>query len=403
MNIKEKFPFLKKVSVDFIYTVSAVLILNVVQQILIQPYVNRVMGAEYLGNMLYYLGLSYVFPQYFGVVLGNQKILHKHNEQVTSGDFLAMLGAYGVVAFCIGGIDAYLRTNDVFFAVEIAVFMFVCTLRHYGQVEYRFNINFKGYLIYFLILSACYLLGLIPFQFTHQWVHIFIFGEIASVLFVVAHGSVFRFTKLSPMFNKLWGSTTLLVIAYLLSATSYLDRVVIKATIGDLEVSQYYAVSLFSKIINMLVEPLATLLLSYLADRKSPGFDLKSFKKISGYGLGASVLLTIVCCIGTPITVFILYPNLMNAVPALNLPVNIGSVLSFAGRLMMVFLLAEASLHYQFLIRCVCGIVYIVCTVGLSMKFGLTGYVYAAIIANGFCFLFAIACGTYFFKKKDQS
>ena len=119
----------------------------------------------------------------------------------------------------------------------------------------------------------------------------------------------------------------------------------IKTTLGDLAVSQYYAVSLFSKIINMLVQPLATLILSYLADRKTSGFNLRLFQKTTVCCLGMCVVLTAGCCIGTPIAVRILYPNLMDVVPALNLPVNIGSVLGFAGQLMLVFLLAEASLN----------------------------------------------------------
>lgn len=401
-GIKFRASFLKKFSSDFLYTVSAVVVLNIVQQMVIQPYVNRVMGAEYLGNMLYYLGITYVFPQMFGVVLGHQRILYKHNEHVTNGDFLTILGGYSIIAFFIGGIDAYMRTKDIPFAFGIAIFMFICTLRYYGQVEFRLNLFFKGYLIYFLILSAGYLLGLIPFQFVHQWIYIFIFGEIAAVVFVLVRGSVFRPTKPSPMLKRLWLPTTLLVLSYLLSSTSYLDRVVIKTTLGDLAVSQYYAVSLFSKIINMLVQPLATLILSYLADRKTSGFNLRLFQKTTVCCLGMCVVLTAGCCIGTPIAVRILYPNLMDVVPALNLPVNIGSVLGFAGQLMLVFLLAEASLNYQLLIRGVCFVVYLGCTFGLTIQYGLMGYVYAAIVSNGFCFAFAVACGIHFFKKKER-
>ncbi len=402
MNIIQRFPLLKKFSIDFIYTVSAVIVLNIVQQILIQPYVNRVMGAEYLGNMLYYLGLSYVFPQMLGIVLGHQRILYKHNEQVNNGDFLIILGAYSIVSFFIGGIDSYLRTNDFFYALEVAVFMFICTLRYYGQVEFRLSLHFRGYLIYFLILSAGYLLGLFPFHFTHRWVHIFILGEILSVVYVVIRGSVFRSKKPSPMLKKLWLPTTLLVISYLLSYTSYLDRVVIEATLGNLAVSQYFAVALFSKIINMMVQPLSTLLLSHLADREISGFSLRSFQKIAAFGLGFCTLLTVACCIGTPIAVYILYPNLMEAVPALNLPVNIGSILGSARDLMLIFLLVEEPLNYQLLIRGVCFVVYFVCTVGLSLRYGLTGYVNAAVISNGFGYLFAVACGMYFFRKKER-
>lgn len=402
-TIKLKLSALKHFSTDFLYTVSAVAVLNIVQQLLIQPYVNQVMGAEYLGDMLYYLGVSYVLPQMFGTVLGHQRLLHKHDEAATSGDFLAILGGYGLVAAGFGGIDAYLKTQNAAFAVGVAAFMLVSTLRYYGQVEYRLSLHFKGYLYYFIILSAGYLVGLVPFNLTHQWLFIFTLGEIAAVAYVALKGSVFRFKKPGPMLRKLWLPTTLLVFSYLLSSTSYLDRVVIMSILGNLAVSQYYAVSLFSKIINMLVQPLSTLLLSYLADRRDSSFGLAAFKKAAAVCAGASIILIVGCCIGTPIAVEILYPNLADVVPTLNVPVNIGTIFGFAGQIMLVFLLTEAPLNYQILIRGTCFAVYLLCSIVLSVHFGLIGYVYATIVSNGFGFLFATACGIRHFKRREAA
>ena len=393
---------LKGISKDFLYTVSAVLVLNIVQQLLIQPYVNQVMGAEYLGNMLYYLGVSYVFPQMFGTVLGHQRILYKHDSRVVEGDFLAILATYCAMAFCIGGIDAYLRTSNPAFSIAVAAFMVISTLRYYGQVEFRLTLFFKGYLIYFLILSAGYCFGLIPFHLTHQWIMLFIFGELAAVLYVVRNGSVFSYSKPSEMFKKLWLPSTLLVISYLLSSTSYLDRVVIKTILGDLAVSQYYAVSLFSKIINMLVQPVATLMLSYLADRKTSTITVSNYFRIVVAGMLATAVLTAICCIGTPLAVGILYPNLLDVVPDLNLAVNVGTVLGFAGQLLLVFLLAEAPLRFQLIIRGICFAVYLASSVLLSIHFGLPGYVYSTILSNGFCLAMTIMSGLLFFNSKTR-
>jgi len=402
LHISNRFTFLKKISVDFVYTVSAVIILNIVQQIFIQPYINRVNGPEYLGDMLYYLGLTYVFPQMFGTVLGHQKILHKHNENVSNGDFLCMLGVYGVLVFFIGAACAYSKTEDMLFALAIGMFMVICLLRYYAQVEFRVTLWFKGYLIYFIILSAGYLLGLLLFQIWEHWLVIFATGEIAAVLFVVFRGSVFRPTKLGPQLKKLWVPTTLLIISYLCSSTAYLDRVLIQPILGSVAVSEYYAISLVGKIMNMLLQPLATLMLSYLADRKTSTINLSAYKKILLVGTPMCLVLLIACCIGTPIAVAILYPNLSDAVPMLNLPINVGNVIGFASGLMMVFLLAEASIYYQIVIRGMCFAVYIVSTLYLTTCYGLMGYSVAAIISNSFCLVCAMIFGVVFYKKKER-
>ena len=401
-SINKKFSFLKKVSVDFIYTVSAVIILNIVQQILVQPYINRVKGAEYLGDMLYYLGLTYLFSQKFGAVLGHQRILYKHNTAATDGDFLALLGVYAVLLFLIGGIDAWFKTHDLLFTLAIALFMVICLIRYYAQVEFRVNLWFKGYLIYFLILSAGYLLGLGLFQVWEHWLVIFVVGEVAAILFVVFRGSVLRMQKPGPMFRKLFWPTTVLIISYLLSATSYLDRVLIQPILGSVAVSEYYAISLVGKIMNMLMQPLITLMVSYLADRKTSNVNLSGFKKIILYGIPLCAVLVVLCSIATPIAVQILYPNLTDAVPELNIPINIGSVIGFAAGLLTAFLMAEATVVYQIIIRGLCFVVYIGSTLYLTTTRGLLGYAYAAIIANSFCLVCAIACGVYFYKKKAR-
>lgn len=400
INIKKS--LLGKFSKDFLYTISAVIILNIVQQIFIQPYINATHGAAYLGDVLYYLGISYVFPQMFGTVLGHQRILYKHNETINNGDFLTLLGAYSLVVFAIGAGDAYLKTNDLLFALEIGIFMVICLLRYYAQVEFRLSLWFKGYLIYFLILSAGYIAGLGLFLLVKNWLVIFATGEIAAVLFVVMKGSVLHLQRPTTELKKLWLPTTILIVSYLLSSTAYLDRVLIQPILGSVAVSEYYAVSMVGKIMNMVLHPLSTLLLSYLADRKTSTINLSAFKKMLLWSIPVGAVLVALCCVATPIVVNILYPNLAESVHLLNLPINIGSVIGFASGLLLMFLLAETTITHQIIIRGLCFVVYISSTLYLTKTQGLLGYSYANIISNVFCVVCAVVCGVLFYKKKAK-
>lgn len=399
MNITRK--ALIKISSDFAYTVSAVVILNIVQQVIIQPYINKMYGPVFLGDILYYLGLTYVFSQMFGTVLGHQRILHKHDD-VSEGDFLVLLLLYGLVVFFIGFLDAFFKTNNILFSLSIGSFMIICLIRYYGQVEYRLNLWFKGYLIYFIIISVGYLVGLAIFSVLHIWLVIFFVGEVAAIVYVWKNGHVLRFEKTTGAISKLWIPTTLLIISYLFSSTTYLDRVIIQPMLGSEAVTRFYAISFVGKVINMLLQPVATLLLSYLADRNTSSIDLRFFIKIVLYGIPICFVMIVCSCLATPLAVHVFYPNMIDSVRELNIPINVGNVVSFAGGLMLTFLLAEASINYQLVIRGICFLVYLITTVELTSTSGLLGYAYAMVISNLFLLVLAIICSIHLYKKKKN-
>lgn len=400
MKIKSS---IKKISIDFLYTVGAVIILNIVQQLIIQPLINRLEGPEFLGDVLYYMGLTYYFSQKFGAVLGHQRLLHKNDADLHNSDYLAMFWMYAAISFLIGGIDAYQRTHSPAFALAMAVFMVLCQMRYYAQVEFRITVNFKGYLIYFIILSAGYVLGLIIFLFWRQWLVVFVIGEFAAVMYVVKKGTVLRFDGISSQLKKLIIPTSLLVFSFLLSGTEFLDRLLIKPIMGSLAVTEYYAISLTSRIVHLLVNPISALMLSYMADRETSTIDLKGFKKIILLCLPLFFVVTLMCCLVTPLVVHILYPNLEASVSSLNIITNVGSIMGFAADLLLVFLLAESTLNSQLMIRGAYFVVYIVLSIWLTRMNGLLGYSNALIFSNTVKLGLAVVCGIVHYSRKAKS
>ena len=56
--------------------------------------------------------------------------------------------------------------------------MFMLTVfRYYGDVEYRLNLNYRRYFIYYFLIGIGYLAGFGIYRLTGQWVWIYLIGE----------------------------------------------------------------------------------------------------------------------------------------------------------------------------------------------------------------------------------
>ena len=79
-------------------------------------------------------------------------------------------------------------------AMAVGVFiMFMLTVfRYYGDVEYRLNLNYRRYFIYYLLIGIGYLAGFGIYYVTGQWVWIYLIGEGAALVFVGITGNVFH-------------------------------------------------------------------------------------------------------------------------------------------------------------------------------------------------------------------
>lgn len=64
--------------------------------------------------------------------------------------------------------------------------------RYYGDVEYRLNLNYQKYFIYYSVLTVGYLVGFGLYFLTGNWFLVFVTGEAAAILYLVLTGTVFK-------------------------------------------------------------------------------------------------------------------------------------------------------------------------------------------------------------------
>ena len=174
----------KSIAVNTLYTMGGLIFMNAVLQIVITPLLNRVMGAEQLGGLLYITGLIAIVCPSVGQALNTSRLVVRRNYAVTNGDYDWILLVFGAIG---SGVALWMSRNSLESIPMVigAFLLFMFTVfRYYGDVEYRLNLNYKRYFIYYLLIGLGYLAGFGVYYVTGQWVWIYLIGEGAALLFV---------------------------------------------------------------------------------------------------------------------------------------------------------------------------------------------------------------------------
>lgn len=148
---------------------GGLIFMNAVLQIVITPLLNRVMGAEQLGGLLYITGLIAIVCPSVGQALNTSRLVVRRNYAVTNGDYDWILLVFGAIG---SGVALWMSRNSLE-SIPMAIgafllFMFT-VFRYYGDVEYRLNLNYKRYFIYYLLIGLGYLAGFGVYYVTGQW------------------------------------------------------------------------------------------------------------------------------------------------------------------------------------------------------------------------------------------
>ena len=76
---------------------GGLIFMNAVLQIVITPLLNRVMGAEQLGGLLYITGLIAIVCPSVGQALNTSRLVVRRNYAVTNGDYDWILLVFGAI------------------------------------------------------------------------------------------------------------------------------------------------------------------------------------------------------------------------------------------------------------------------------------------------------------------
>lgn len=397
--MKELYLKYKKILRDLMYTIGAQLLMNGVLQIIIYPIMNRTIGQYEFGNIITYMGFVYIIGDAIGSGICNNRLALKKSIETSQGDYNHLLKLFLPLSFIAGGILIHLY----FQGIGVLIYSFIVlltTIRYYGQVQFRLQLDFQKNFIYFAILTGGYGIGTIAFLFTKSWYCIFLIGEICAILYLIFTTYLFKGKDKSQNYNKVLHSTSLLIFSYLITDILVnLYRFVINYYCGPEAVSTYYVFSMIGKTLIMFTAPINNIILSYLADDKSQ-FNKSNFTTIVKIVLIVSVLCMIACVIVTPIYITLLYPN-MNAMNwTLNIVVNAAQIFNFGAGLIITLILATLGAKYHLCLQLVYGTLFMITALLFTKYFGIMGFGFAACISNFFRLIEMLIVG---YKKLPYS
>ena len=373
----------KRIVSNTAYTIGGALLMNGVLQVLVYPLLNRIMGSDQLGELLYLMGLVAILCPSVGQALNTSRLVVRRDYDVSNGDYNILLLLFGGVGTVVALVVAKSSMTTPMVILWTIILLMTTIFRYYGDVEYRLNLNYQKYFIYYTVLTVGYVAGFGLYLLTKNWFLVFITGEAAAIIYLAATGTVFRgFFDRSKWFNKASQRGGFLVFSYLITnLTLNIDRLVLENLIGHLAVTQYYVTSLIGKTLVLLVAPINTIIISYLT-RKQERMNRKQFMMFTGIGIGVSFVFFICAQIGTPIFVKLFYGDLYDSVKGMITVVNLSQILGVLSAYLFIVVLTFTEEKWQLLLQ----IFHLVVIVALVLLFtgsgGIMGFAEAVLIAN---------------------
>lgn len=324
-RIKEILVSKKGVMRDFVLNFFASFISVGVVQILLLPWLSRVMNANQYGVMLTTIGVANTITGTIGGSLNNTRLIiaSDYTEKKERTDFLPLIligSAAGVIAILI--YTYYHYDEKWFFYCGIGGFVFFACFRDYGNVYYRLVLNYKKILILSIVIASSNVLGIGALYFigNYNYWHIpFFLGEAAGLYYIIKTTEITKETlRISNRISKVLKiEISLLITTLIVNLLKYLDRLLLLPVLGGAAVSTYTVASYVGKSFGIVMTPLAGVMLSYYS-QSNYEMNRNKYWRINAMMIGLAAPFFLMCTLlAKPITEFF-FPTLSeSAMPIL--------------------------------------------------------------------------------------
>ncbi len=372
---------------DTIWSIAGLVFMNVIAQFLVYPLWNRSLGTEAYGNVVYCLAIMNIIAVTIGISANYARMRASVDGKTSNFPYLMILSIGSFVSLLLllllKAVNILsLSPRDFWLFCLLAI---VTMWRFYSDVEFRLNINYVGYFIYYLIIGLGYLIGIGLFRVTGSWPLALLPGEVAGLIYVMIRGSIFQRDKNDKHIE--WKPTIrlfLILVGSELASQAVFngDRVLLRLMINGSAVTVFYIASLLGKTATLVTTPLNGVLIGYLA-RYNGILTKKMMHMVTLLCVGAVALGTLLCVIASYILLPIMYPSDFPAAKDLLIVANMAQVIYFVGNVMTASVLLRFTRSGNQLKVNVLYIVYFcVFCISLTYRFGVEGFCYGLLISN---------------------
>lgn len=375
----------KRMAFDMLLNIVASAVPLCVLQLVVLPLIAADMSGDSYGLVVTMLSLFSMGPGVLGTVLNNIRLVYeeKYRSIGVVGDFnylLVVCSAIGIMFVCLSYLA--LDSFDAVVVLLAAATSITWICNSYFIVAFRLIINYKAILISSLFQSAGYAFGFALYAISDQWMLIYLFGQLCSLAYILSHGKLqYEPVCKTELFSSVTKESVSLAISHFLSsAMTYADRLLLFPLIGGSGVGVYYISTLVGKILSMAVNPINSVVLTYLA--KSANKPVKTFYTALGLGTLVCVFAYIVILLSSRPILSLLYPVYVDEAMKYVWVTSATALVFVLISIAQPFTLKFYSMKWQIAINGLTCIVYIGMGMGLFFAYGLMGFCVGVLIAN---------------------
>lgn len=382
MTIRDRF---KNITGDLLYSMMGLVVMNGVIQLLLYPFLNRQLGAEQFGSVLSLLSIVAIMGATFGTAANYSRMVCHTKGKEVKGDynlFLLMVAGISAVVSAVG--LWWLGGGKWYYFVGYYLLVVITVVRYYADVEFRLNLNYKRFFIYYVLISAGYVAGILVYPLTDSWIAAMLLGELLAVLYVVFRGKLFS----RPLFSKSEYFRDNLKSMVILSGTELIatlilnaDRLMLQVFAGGVAVTVFYTATLIGKIISLISMPLNGVIMGHLAHYKGK-FSAKTFMKLCSASVVLGLVMNLACVGVSYVFVKVMYADIFELVKPYFWLANLGQIFYFISNTLTVILLRFSEEKYQLYINIVYLIAFIILAVPMTAVWKLWGMAWALVIVN---------------------
>ena len=384
----------RKVVFDMALNIVATAIPTFVLQLLILPNLAKFMSDDNYGLLVTVLAFLNVMPSTMGNVLNNIRLLYNENyvETNNEGDFNILLAILeGVNFLSVTVFLFYYDSNLTLFTVLMTgITALLWLAREYFLVAFRLIINYRAILLCNVIMVGGYGIGYLLFLGTKVWQVIYISGLLCSLIYCFIRSRLWKEPfKITPLFKRTSTQGLLLLIANILNRLLvYADKIIVFPVLGGALVSVYYAATVFGKVVSLMITPVNSVVLTYLAKaKKKTDSMLKSALLV---GIAVCAVGYIVCVLISRPVLTILYPQYVdNAMHYIYLTTGT-TVLYALISIVDPFIMKFFYMKWQIAINGGTVVVYLALGISFMIPWGLMGFCVGALLTNVLKLLFMI-------------
>lgn len=382
--------YVKKFTGDVFLNTLAFAIYIFAQQICVLPILARETNDNMFSTVVIFISVYSIICNSVGNELGitrqvrYEEDLRKDVMPKTYDTFMIYTSPVIVI---IAGIILKLFEYNCSCLISFAVIIALGNIRLYLASFFRLKKDFKKVVVQNIVYTAGLGIGLLIFFLTDQIYIPFILAEIGGVVYGIRYSdfslkeimNVRSFKKNYDIISHTFIDLSLMSL--LTNLMVYFDKLIMYPILGAKAVAVYYAANSMSKAINLIVNPVYGVVLSWLGTTS----DTQRNRIVSiTKRLNLPVVL-LATCISWPITyiaIKILYPQYFDDAFEMLFPICIAVGLSVANSITKGVLLKFYESRKLLICNVSYFIIFIVLALPLSQYFGIIGFVYANLFAR---------------------